>query len=157
MLLTWEHKVVEYVCCIPRDVWIFCMLQDVASLRCLKSVLMMDLKESKWEWRSSTSIFHNIVKLVERYIVLSLSNMSIMSEGRCSLANCNGASCSSICNEFSWSRKDWFNNFLCGFPAHCSACFSLWISSASHFASLARGFEWEFVHILHKLLFSGCL
>ena len=23
--------------------------------------------------------------------------MSIMSEGRCSLANCNGASCSSIC------------------------------------------------------------
>ena len=55
MLLTLEHKVEEYVCCIPRDVWMFCTLWDVASLRCLKLVSMMDLKESKWEWRSSTS------------------------------------------------------------------------------------------------------
>ena len=37
----------------------------------------------------------------------SLSKISIISEGRCSLASCNGANCSSICNEFSWSRKDW--------------------------------------------------
>ena len=48
----WEHEVEEYVCCIPSNAWIFCMLCVVASFRCLKSVSMLDLKESKWKWRS---------------------------------------------------------------------------------------------------------
>ena len=62
-----------------------------------------------------------------------------MSERRCFLARCNGANTSNAWRELSWSRKDWLRSCSWGMPAHCSACFSLQSSSASLYASSAKG------------------
>ena len=62
-----------------------------------------------------------------------------MSPGRCSFASCNGANCSRIWIELSWSLKDCFKSCSHGIPAHCSLIFSILISLAIFLASLAMG------------------
>ena len=67
------------------------------------------------------------------------SNMSMMSNGKCSLAKCNGVSCSRICRDSNCLRKDWFRRFWCGIHAHYSASFSFLRASANFLASSANG------------------
>ena len=57
----------------------------------------------------------------------------------CCLARWSGASVSNVCMYINCSLKDWFNNCSCGMLAHCCACWSFVICSASLFASSASG------------------
>ena len=98
-----------------------CTFWDVASLKCLKLLLMVDLKESKWKWRSSTSssklwYFRKIFQICAcllAYFSRNFRECVVFTSNVCLSANClfikntsfDDLGIGSVCTVFSYIVK----------------------------------------------------